>query len=84
MVEELWLRAFIAEVVVVVEVVSLTQLPTPPTLPILHPHALFLGLFNLTPIFGLLAHPHAQVSLTAGMFILTQRLMVCSSPPMAC
>ena len=53
--------------------------PLHPRLPILLPHALFLGLFNITPIFGLLAHPHAQVSLTDGLFILTQRLMVCSS-----
>ena len=50
-VQELWLREFIAEVVVVVEAVSLTQLPTPPTLPILHPHALFLGQFTLSPRF---------------------------------
>ena len=39
-VEELWLRAFIAEVVVVVEdYQSFSHLPTPPTFAILHPHA---------------------------------------------
>ena len=54
---------------------SFAHIHTPPTLAILHLHALFLGLFNLTPIFGLLAHPHAQVSLMAGLFILMQRFV---------
>ena len=46
-VEELWLGELLLKWWWLWQAVSLTQLPTPPTLPILLPHALFLGQFTL-------------------------------------
>ena len=71
-VEELWLREFIAEVVVVVggcqpyPIAHSTHVS--PFFSLTHSS---LVSFTLYHDFGSVAHPHAQVSPTAGLFILT-------------